>query len=337
MTEQLVETVVWEGAEALRPFLVPIDSLADHEKNARRGDVEALKGSLRRFGQVRPVLADEGTMVAGHHLRYAARDLGWTHIAVFPHSFESETDRLAYLVADNHLAGLAGYDEQAQMNLFTELAEAGALEGTGVTIDFMEDLQARIGVPTTDYAGEWQGGYSEDAEAAAARAASLAASQAMKEIVLMVTPEQYEEFGRYVRALQQGYGTSGVVATVLRAVGEAAVALESTGGPAESHAPGQEGEPSPPPPAETLAGDSAHPAEAAVAAAEPFDPTGSASPAVHDIVIGYGNFEGPDDDTAYAAVVLCSCGESWPAIHGQEAEQLKNAHLEAVSAPAVAS
>lgn len=232
MSETLVEA--WEGAEALRPYLRPIESVVDHVGNPRKGDVEALKGSLRRFGQVRPILFEPGesedVIVAGHHLRYAARDLGWTHLAMVPHTFADEAERKAYLVADNQLATLAGYDEQAQMSLWSELAEAGALEGTGVSIDAMEDLQARIGVPTTE-PQEWAGGYAEDARAAAERAAALAASQQMKEIVLMVSPEQYEEFGRYVRALQKEYGTSGVVATVLRAVGEAAVASTQESAP----------------------------------------------------------------------------------------------------------
>ncbi len=218
--------IVWEGAELLREHLVPIDHLSDHEQNVRKGDVLALAASLRRFGQVRPILFDSDTIVAGHHLRRAARDeLGWTHIAAFPHTFKDEDERLAYLVADNYLADLAGYDEQAQLTLLDEMVSRGNLEGTGITVDAVEDMRAAFGAVPEMPAQDWQGGYSEDPETAAARASALAQSQRMREVVLMLTEQEHEDFGQNLRTLQAFWGSEGgTKQTMLRAVAEAALA-----------------------------------------------------------------------------------------------------------------
>ena len=148
--------VIWEGAEPLREYLVPVGELEDHSRNPRRGDVLALTASLERFGQVRPFLGEEGTIVAGHHLRKAAVELGWTHIAVIPHKFEDEAARDAYLIADNYLAGLAGYDEQAQMDLLEEMEARGELAGTGVTSDAIEDLRAAMASDAITTEDEWE-------------------------------------------------------------------------------------------------------------------------------------------------------------------------------------
>jgi len=74
---------VWEGNETLRRTLVPAGDLRPHPRNPRRGNVDAVAGSLERFGQQRPILAlPDGTIVAGHHVVQAAAALGWTHVAV---------------------------------------------------------------------------------------------------------------------------------------------------------------------------------------------------------------------------------------------------------------
>ncbi len=225
------EKVIWEGAEALRPYLVPVNDLVPSEENARKGDVKALVGSLRRFGQVRAIaVTTDGKVVAGHHLRLAAIEEGWTHIAAVPNEFKSEEERLAYLVADNALSQLGGYDEQKQLTLFTGLGTN--LEGTGVTIDDVEDLQAKMGAVHESAAPQdLARGSAEDAQAAAERAAALANSRSMREVVLMVTGEQHEWFGEQVKKLQKHYKSDevqapGIVYTVLRAVGERADALE---------------------------------------------------------------------------------------------------------------
>ena len=66
-------------APELAALVVPIASLTFHPRNARQGTLEAITESLRRFGQLRPVVVQQSSMwiVAGNHLVRAARALGW--------------------------------------------------------------------------------------------------------------------------------------------------------------------------------------------------------------------------------------------------------------------
>ncbi len=60
---------------------VPITALMIDEKNLRHHGEEnmtALRASLRRFGQQRPIIAGrDGVIIAGNGTYAAARDLGW--------------------------------------------------------------------------------------------------------------------------------------------------------------------------------------------------------------------------------------------------------------------
>lgn len=225
MTEQ---TITWEGAEALRPYLVEIEKLQDTENNPDKGPkhVAELMGSLKRFGQVRPILTDlddSVTIRAGHHLRRAAQELGWTHIAALPSRFDNYEEALAYVLADNQLTQMGERDKTAQMTLI-DLVGEGNLEGTGLTIDDAENLRAFLSaVPEVPQVEPWEGGYSESEEEAAARAAAIGQQQPHKEVVLLLKMEEYEVFGHHIRHLQKQWGTSGIKETFLRAVEEAVV------------------------------------------------------------------------------------------------------------------
>jgi len=216
----MMTKVVWEGPEILRPYLREMTELAPSKENPRRGDYMALAGSYRRFGQVRAILiTPEDIIVAGHHQVLAAQELGWTHIAAIPNEFANDDERKAYLVADNALSQLGGYDDQSQLDLVTELRNAGLLEGTGIDANYVDDLRAKMdAVPETTMPETWGGGYAEDAEAAAARAEALATSQKNKEVVMMLGLEQHTQFLDDVRILQGVYGFTAVKDTVVRAV-----------------------------------------------------------------------------------------------------------------------
>lgn len=138
-----VETeTIWRGAEALRPFLIPIDSLEPFPGNPRRGDVRLVADSLIRFGQTRAVLtqAPEGTrIVAGHHVVEGARLLGWTHVAAIPSEFASDDEARAYLLADNGVHDKGSYDAEALLEQLRAVQEAATLDGTGYS---PQDLQA---------------------------------------------------------------------------------------------------------------------------------------------------------------------------------------------------
>lgn len=97
-------STVWHGAEELRPMLMPVETLTPAPFNVRQGDIPLIADSLRRFGQLKPVvLDDEGMVLAGNNvLRAAIELLGWTHLAAVTADNMSEDDRLLFLLADNH-------------------------------------------------------------------------------------------------------------------------------------------------------------------------------------------------------------------------------------------
>lgn len=136
-------TVKWNGADGLRDRLVPIGQLKPFPGNARRGNVKAIAESLRRFGQVRAVtVTPDWTIVAGHHVTLAAKQLQWTHIAVIPAEFETRDDARDYLLADNQLQALGEVEPQQQISLMEEVERRGTWEGTGFSPDDLADARA---------------------------------------------------------------------------------------------------------------------------------------------------------------------------------------------------
>jgi DNA modification methylase len=108
----------------------PLDRLLPYARNARThsaSQVQQIAGSIARFGFNAPILVDgRDGIVAGHGRLAAARSLGLTEVPVVVLDHLSETDRRAYLLADNRLSDLAGWNEPL---LAEELAD---LEGLGV-------------------------------------------------------------------------------------------------------------------------------------------------------------------------------------------------------------
>jgi len=95
---------------------VALDSIILDPANARAHgphNLEAIKGSLARFGQQRPIIVDEaGVVVAGNGTVQAARALGWETIQVVTTGLAG-IDRSAYAIVDNRSAELAEWDSDA--------------------------------------------------------------------------------------------------------------------------------------------------------------------------------------------------------------------------------
>ncbi len=137
-------SIVWFGNTQLDGMLVAVGELAPHPKNPRRGVVEEIVKSLRRFGQQRPLLAlPDGTLVAGHHVWRAALALDWSHVAVV-RSDLTDAEVEAYLLADNRLADLGLYDDAELAALLEPLREADRLDGIGYTSADVDTLLAYL-------------------------------------------------------------------------------------------------------------------------------------------------------------------------------------------------
>ncbi|WP_370032416.1 site-specific DNA-methyltransferase [Qipengyuania mesophila] len=93
-----------------------IASLRPYSRNARthsKKQIKQIAASIERFGFTNPVLiSDDGEIVAGHGRVEAAKLLKWKTVPTITLSHLSETERRAYVLADNKLALNAGWDKE---------------------------------------------------------------------------------------------------------------------------------------------------------------------------------------------------------------------------------
>lgn len=126
--------------------VVSIDSLIPYARNSRTHSPEQvaqIAASIKEFGFTNPVLIDEqGGIIAGHGRVLAATKLKMTDVPCIELVHLSETQKRAYVIADNKLALNAGWDEEMLRLEFDELSEAGFdLELTGFSLEEIDGLQ----------------------------------------------------------------------------------------------------------------------------------------------------------------------------------------------------
>ena len=133
-----------------------IADLREDRKNARKHgktNLAAIKGSLTKFGQQKPIVVNKkGVVIAGNGTLRAAKELGWEKIDVVRTELTGHRAK-AFALADNRTAELAVWDDdileetlaQLKLNDF-DVAEIGfmddfdpsALEGDGEKEDEQE-------------------------------------------------------------------------------------------------------------------------------------------------------------------------------------------------------
>ena len=95
---------------------VMIDELDCDPANVRAHDSEnldAIKSSLKRFGQQKPIVVNEkGIVIAGNGTLTAARALGWDSINIITTELDG-VNATAYAIADNRTGELAEWDNEA--------------------------------------------------------------------------------------------------------------------------------------------------------------------------------------------------------------------------------
>lgn len=121
-----------------------IDDLIPYARNSRSHSdeqVAQIASSIREFGFTNPVLIDEhGSIIAGHGRVMAARKLKLTEVPTITLSYLSDTQRRAYIIADNKLALNAGWDQEMLIIELGDLDAAGFnLELTGFVGDDLTD------------------------------------------------------------------------------------------------------------------------------------------------------------------------------------------------------
>jgi 16S rRNA G966 N2-methylase RsmD len=136
--------------------------LVPYARNAKKHDeaqVAKLAGSIREFGFNNPVLIDaDNGIIAGHGRVMAAQKLALASVPCLRLSHLSETQKRAYILADNRLAELGGGWDAEMLKL--ELADLGDLDvdldGIGFGADDLEDLELSEEPETSDVDAEPQ-------------------------------------------------------------------------------------------------------------------------------------------------------------------------------------
>jgi ParB-like chromosome segregation protein Spo0J len=101
--------------EGLRQLARPIADVVPDPTNARlhdRANLDAIKGSLRQFGQRTPLVVQQQGMIVrkGNGTLAAARELGWTHLAMLVVD-EDNVSATCYAIADNRSSELGSWDD----------------------------------------------------------------------------------------------------------------------------------------------------------------------------------------------------------------------------------
>ena len=116
------------GKRKLTVESVDIATLDADPANVRKHgtrNVEAIRASLKRFGQQKPIVVDgKGVVVAGNGILEAAKSLGWKKVNVVRTGL-SGVEAAGYAIADNRTAELAEWDFEALATQLKGLIDDG--------------------------------------------------------------------------------------------------------------------------------------------------------------------------------------------------------------------
>jgi DNA modification methylase len=124
---------------------VIIESLSLDPNNARKHskrNLDAIAASLNKFGQRKPIVVHQNTVIAGNGTLEAAKTLGWTEISISrcPADWDTDTAK-AYALADNRSAELAEWDDAILATQLLDLDEMGwDIEDIGFSQKDLPDL-----------------------------------------------------------------------------------------------------------------------------------------------------------------------------------------------------
>jgi ParB family transcriptional regulator, chromosome partitioning protein len=119
---------------------IKTSNLIPYARNSRThsdSQVSQIAGSIREFGFTNPVLIDsENGIIAGHGRVMAAQKLELAEVPCIRLDHLTDTQRRAYIIADNKLALNSGWDEEM---LGLELADLRELDFDLGLLGFTED------------------------------------------------------------------------------------------------------------------------------------------------------------------------------------------------------
>ncbi len=123
---------------------VKIELLKPYERNSKvhnKDQIEKIKRSISEFGFLSPCLIDENyNIIAGHGRVMAAKELNMETVPCVFIEGLSENQRRAYIIADNKLTELGGWDDEILEDELRSLYTNGFdIDVTGFDFDFGEE------------------------------------------------------------------------------------------------------------------------------------------------------------------------------------------------------
>jgi ParB-like chromosome segregation protein Spo0J len=196
-------------AKYIETTSVPVSALTPLPGNARKGNVEVIRESLKANGQYRSLVVrrtpdGELVILAGNHTHEAAVLEGRKEIRCdIIECTDEEAVRIALI--DNKAPDLGEYDDAALLSMLESLDD---LEGTGYSMDDLDDLLAgmdRVGETAFE---QTLAAYTETEEELTQRSQKLSEiksqdSQGIRETVLVLPQEQHEELHRLLQEVKR--------------------------------------------------------------------------------------------------------------------------------------
>ena len=133
-------------------YLADIKDLIPYARNARTHSdeqVAQIAASIKEFGFLSPIIiSKDNTILCGHGRFYAAQKLGLEKVPCIKEEYLTETQKRAYILADNKLSLNAGWDNEMLAIELSELQNENFDLGlTGFDVSELEDL---IGKDSSD-------------------------------------------------------------------------------------------------------------------------------------------------------------------------------------------
>ena len=142
---------------------LPLSKIVEADSNPKDHDIGQIYQSIKRFGFTQPIMINENTgkLLAGHGRlqtlqqmkqagektpnRIKEKDDEWLVPVLKGISFEDDMEAQAYLIADNRLTELGGWNTGELVETLQDLIEGGLdLDGVGYDFDDLESMVNQI-------------------------------------------------------------------------------------------------------------------------------------------------------------------------------------------------
>lgn len=210
----------------IETVMTSVNDLMPHPANPRRGNISAIRESIRNHGWHGVVVVqaqkhegeDKFRILVGRHRWEAAVAEGYSEVPV-QFRLVDDFEALRLLLADNRASDLATYDDDTMLTNLREISENGGLNGTLFGSEDLELLKGRISPDIVSDAPAFQGDYADaGAEMEQRKQAADRIAEAMKDVVLVMKPADYAQFQEDVKALQKRWKVNGAIIVTIMAV-----------------------------------------------------------------------------------------------------------------------